>query len=150
MNEHKSPGPETDGFQEIAGAARGEAAETEHLAEDAAVEARHAAERKAADVRRRAAEATREAEEKVAAARQAGRSQEATQKAAESIRRAAERAELTEANTAAAGERGAAGVPEPVARQGRTLLELFRNQPMLAAAPAAVIAFVVWRALRGR
>ncbi|MGQ4617341.1 hypothetical protein [Nocardia sp. R7R-8] len=66
----------------------------------------------------------------------------------ESVRRAAERAEQVQADVATAAERGAAGIPGPVARPGRTLLETLRDKPLLAAIPAAVLAFIFWRALR--
>ncbi len=69
---------------------------------------------------------------------------------AESVRRAAERAEQVEADAAAAAERGAAGIPGPVARPGRTLLETLRDKPILAAIPASTLAFILWRALRRR
>jgi hypothetical protein len=69
---------------------------------------------------------------------------------AESVRRAAERAEQIEADTAAAAERGAAGIPGPVSRPGRTLLETLRDKPILAAIPASTLAFILWRAFRGR
>ncbi|MGK8489248.1 hypothetical protein [Nocardia asiatica] len=69
---------------------------------------------------------------------------------AESVRRATERAEQVQADSAAAAERGAAGVPGPVSRPGRTLLEALRDKPVLAAIPASVLAFIFWRAFRGR
>ncbi|WP_181720591.1 hypothetical protein [Nocardia gipuzkoensis] len=69
---------------------------------------------------------------------------------AESVRRATERAEQVQAEAAAAGERGAAGLPGPVSRPGRTLLETLRDKPILAAIPASVLAFIFWRAFRGR
>ncbi|WP_174184056.1 hypothetical protein [Nocardia barduliensis] len=69
---------------------------------------------------------------------------------AESVRRATERAEQVQADAATAAERGAAGVPGPVSRPGRTLLETFRDKPILAAIPASVLAFIFWRAFRGR
>ncbi|MBF6468837.1 hypothetical protein IU427_27275 [Nocardia beijingensis] len=68
----------------------------------------------------------------------------------ESVRRAAERAEQIEADAAAAAERGAAGIPRPVARPGRTLLETLRDKPILAAIPASTLAFILWRAFRQR
>ncbi|MBF6340130.1 hypothetical protein IU450_30205 [Nocardia abscessus] len=69
---------------------------------------------------------------------------------AESVRRATERAEQVQADTATAAERGAAGLPGPVSRPGRTLLETLRDKPVLAAIPASVLAFIFWRAFRGR
>ncbi|MBF6219277.1 hypothetical protein IU479_14275 [Nocardia abscessus] len=69
---------------------------------------------------------------------------------AESVRRATERAEQVQADAATAGERGAAGLPGPVSRPGRTLLETLRDKPILAAIPASVLAFIFWRAFRGR
>ncbi|WP_280411111.1 hypothetical protein [Nocardia asiatica] len=69
---------------------------------------------------------------------------------AESVRRATERAEQVQADSAAAAERGASGVPGPVSRPGRTLLEALRDKPVLAAIPASVLAFILWRAFRGR
>ncbi|WP_159840257.1 hypothetical protein [Nocardia sp. CY41] len=68
----------------------------------------------------------------------------------ESVRRAAERAEQVEADAAAAAERGAAGIPGPVIRPGRTLLETLRDKPILAAIPASTLAFILWRAFRRR
>ncbi|MGW4327322.1 hypothetical protein ACWEKR_15660 [Nocardia sp. NPDC004573] len=68
----------------------------------------------------------------------------------ESVRRAAERAEQVEADAAAAAERGAAGIPRPVTRPGRTLLETLRDKPILAAIPASTLAFILWRAFRQR
>ncbi|MEU7767947.1 hypothetical protein AB0B25_22885 [Nocardia sp. NPDC049190] len=150
MNEHKPPGPETDGYREVTDAVRGEAPDTEHRAEDAAAHVRRAAESKAADVCRSAAPPSREDEGKAVPERRGGQNQEAAHKAAESIRRAAERADLDQANVATAGERGAAGPPEPIAHPARTLLDMVRNQPLLATAPAAILTFVVWRAFRRR
>ncbi|MCC3333485.1 hypothetical protein [Nocardia abscessus] len=69
---------------------------------------------------------------------------------AESVRRATERAEQVQADAATAAERGAAGLPGPVSRPGRTLLETLRDKPILAAIPASVLAFIFWRAFRGR
>ncbi|MFI9637564.1 hypothetical protein ACIHAX_33225 [Nocardia sp. NPDC051929] len=66
----------------------------------------------------------------------------------ESVRRAAERAERVQADAATAAERGAAGIPGPVAHPGRTLLETLRDKPVLAAIPASVLAFIFWRAFR--
>jgi hypothetical protein len=68
----------------------------------------------------------------------------------ESVRRAAERAEQVEADTATAAERGAAGIPGPVSGPGRTLLEMLRDKPILAAIPASTLAFILWRAFHRR
>ncbi|MEU7632744.1 hypothetical protein AB0C34_22585 [Nocardia sp. NPDC049220] len=150
MNERKPPDPETDGFRQIADAVRGEAPDTEPRAEDAAAQVRHAAEIKAADVRRSVAPPSRATEGSAAPERGGEQNQEAAHKAAESIRRAAERADLAQANVATAGERGAAGLPQPITRHARTLLDMVRNRPLLATVPAAILTFVVWRAFRRR
>lgn len=68
----------------------------------------------------------------------------------ESVRRAAERAEQVQADAATAAERGAAGIPGPVSRPGRTLLEMLRDKPILAAIPASTLAFILWRAFHRR
>ncbi|MFE7745510.1 hypothetical protein [Nocardia sp. NPDC057455] len=68
----------------------------------------------------------------------------------ESVRRAAERAEQVQADAATAAERGAAGIPGPVSRPGRTLLETVREKPILAAIPASVLAFILWRGFHRR
>ncbi|MEV6323898.1 hypothetical protein AB0M45_22290 [Nocardia sp. NPDC051787] len=96
------------------------------------------------------AEATMTGREAELSGAAAAAAPQATPAVDESVRRAAERAELAEANAASAAELGAAGLPEAVAHPGRTLVDMVRDKPILAAAPAAVLAFILWRAVRGR
>ncbi|MEU2030902.1 hypothetical protein [Nocardia amamiensis] len=98
-----------------------------------------------------AAAAAQQAEPRTAVGRTAEYQTEQAEPAVEeSVQNAAERAELAEANAASAAELGAAGLPESMAHPGRTLLDTVRDKPILAAAPAAVLAFILWRAVRGR
>ncbi|MFI2282989.1 hypothetical protein [Nocardia beijingensis] len=101
-------------------------------------------EKKAGDAARAAGDAEPESTGRHAA--ETGSEQETP--IAESVRRATERAEQVEAEAATAAERGAAGIPGPVAHTGRTLLETLRDKPVLAAIPASVLAFIFWRAFR--